>query len=179
MNFFFMNLKVIRNGKLRYDELPSCQQKTIVSGMGKVSIGIGCTFGFRNGGFHRGGSVEFQTRFSKSQIEIGDHVATNNNVFICSANKIHIGSNSLIGQNVTMMDFEAHGIEPSKRREIGIIGKIIIGNNVWIGDNVVILKNSEIGDNSIVATGAVVSGVFPENVILGGVPAKIIKQIDH
>ncbi|UMB55472.1 hypothetical protein MKD41_08355 [Lutibacter sp. A64] len=43
--------------------------------------------------------------------------------------------------------------------------------------NVTILKNSEVGDNSIVAIGAVVIGKFPKNVIIGGVPAKIIKTI--
>ncbi|UBB91028.1 hypothetical protein J4771_06535 [Candidatus Kaistella beijingensis] len=75
------------------------------------------------------------------------------------------------------MDFEAHGIAPDRRNQIGDIGKVIIGENVWIGNNVTILKNTEIGNNSIVAAGAVVGGVFPENVIIGGVPAKIIKNL--
>jgi acetyltransferase-like isoleucine patch superfamily enzyme len=75
------------------------------------------------------------------------------------------------------MDHEAHGIQPEDRRKLGAIGTIIIGKNCWIGNNTTILKNSKIGDNSIVAVGAVVSGVFPENVIIGGVPAKIIKNL--
>ena len=83
----------------------------------------------------------------------------------------------MIGQNVTIMDFEAHGIEASKRREVGEIGKVRIGKNVWIGNNVTILKNSSIGENTIIAAGAVVSGYFPENVIIGGVPAKIIREL--
>ena len=61
---------------------------------------------------------------------------------------------------------------------MGETGSIIIGRNVWIGNNVTILKNSEIGENTIVATGAVVSGKFGANLIVGGVPAKIIKSID-
>jgi acetyltransferase-like isoleucine patch superfamily enzyme len=48
------------------------------------------------------------------------------------------------------MDHEAHRIDPLKRREIGEVGKVILGNYVWIGNNVAILKNSEIGDNTIV-----------------------------
>jgi acetyltransferase-like isoleucine patch superfamily enzyme len=96
---------------------------------------------------------------------------------LCSANYIEIGDDTLIGQYVTIMDHEAHGIDPDKRRQIGGIGQVIIGKNVWLGNNVTILKNTEIGDNSIVATGAVVSGKFPTNVIIGGVPAKIIKAI--
>lgn len=54
---------------------------------------------------------------------------------------------------------------------------MIIGKNVWIGNNVTILKNSEVGDNTIIAAGAVVSGKFPANVIIGGVPAKTIKVL--
>jgi acetyltransferase-like isoleucine patch superfamily enzyme len=94
-----------------------------------------------------------------------------------AANYIEIGDDTLIGQYVTIMDHEAHGIAPDKRRKLGEIGKVIIGKNVWLGNNVVILKNSEIGDNTIVATGAVVSGKFPANVIIGGIPAKIIKSL--
>jgi acetyltransferase-like isoleucine patch superfamily enzyme len=111
------------------------------------------------------------------QIIIGDNVSTNNNIFLCAANHIEIGEDTLIGQYVTIMDHEAHGIEPNKRKELGEIGKVIIKKNVWIGNNVLILKNTEIGQNTIVAAGAVVSGIFPSNVIIGGVPAKIIRTL--
>jgi len=129
------------------------------------------------GGFHKGGSIELQARYKNSKIKIGNNIATNNNIMICAANYIEIGDNTLIGQYVTIMDHEAHGIAPDKRRQLGEIGKVIIGKNVWLGNNVTMLKNSEIGDNTIVAAGAVVSGKFPANVIIGGVPAKIIKTL--
>ena len=54
---------------------------------------------------------------------------------------------------------------------------IKIGNNVWIGAKATFLDGSVVGNNSIVAAGAVVRGIFPDNVIIGGVPAKIIKKI--
>lgn len=142
-----------------------------------MEIGNDCVFGFKLGGFHRGGSIELQSRYPDSMIKLGTNISTNNNVFMCAANYIEIGNDTLIGQFVTIMDHEAHGIMPDKRRETGEIGKVIIGKNVWLGNNVIILKNSEIGDNSIVASGAVVSGKIPPNVIVGGIPAKIIKSI--
>jgi len=152
-------------------------QKTYCLGEGKVEIGEHCIFGYKLGGFHRGGSIEIQARYKNSKICIGKNVATNNNVFICAANKIEIGDFARIGQNVTIMDFEAHGIDPDKRNKIGEIGEVMLGNNIWIGNNVIILKNTVIGENSIVAAGAVVSGKFPSNVIIGGVPARIIKNL--
>jgi acetyltransferase-like isoleucine patch superfamily enzyme len=118
-----------------------------------------------------------QARYENSKIKIGNNIATNNNIMLCAANYIEIGDNTLIGQYVTIIDHEAHGIDPDKRRQLGDVGRVIIGKNVWLGNNVTILKNSDIGDNTIVATGAVVSGKFPANVIIGGVPAKIIKTI--
>lgn len=176
-NFLLPNYKFILNNQLTYLMLPFCHQKIFVTGAGKVEIGKGCYFGYKYGGFYRYGSIEFQSRYKGALIKIGNNVATNNNLFFCAANYIEIGDDSLIGQNVTIMDHEAHSIMPDQRRQFGIVGKVIIGKNTWIGNNVTILKNSEIGDNSIIATGAVVSGKFPGNVIIGGVPAKIIKTI--
>jgi acetyltransferase-like isoleucine patch superfamily enzyme len=63
------------------------------------------------------------------------------------------------------------------KEEIGRIGQVIIGKNVWIGNKVTILKNSEIGDNTIVATGAVDVGKFPNNIIIRSVPAKKIRNL--
>ena len=176
--FIIPNMTKIFRGKIQFEgNWPICDQLTCATGIGNVIIGDNCSFGYKPGGFHRGGMIEFQTRYKEAEIVIGKNIATNNNIFICSANHIEIGDNTLIGQNVTIMDFEAHGTDPSKRRQLGEIGKVIIGKNVWIGNNVTILKNSEVGDNTIIATGAIVSGTFKENIIIGGVPAKIIKEI--
>ena len=77
-----------------------------------------------------------------------------------------------------MMDFEAHGTNPLERSKIGKIGEITLGNNVWIGNSVIILKNVKIGDNSIVAAGSVVlKGIYPPNTIIGGNPARVIAII--
>ena len=175
---YFILPNLMAKKRIFCTSIPNCQQKIFITGKGRVTIGDKCSFGFKLGGRNKYGAIELQPRTIDAHIQIGNSVSTNNNLFICSSNKITIGNNTLIGENVTLMDFEAHGIMPDKRREIGEIGKVIIEKNVWIGNNVTILKNSEIGENSIVAAGAVVNGKFPNNVIIGGVPAKIIKKID-
>lgn len=175
--FYYPNYSILKERRVIYRSRPKFRQYTLCSGKGSVAIGEGCSFGYKLGGFYKWGSIELQSRYTDSRIIIGDNVATNNNVFICAANLIKIDKDSLIGQNVTIMDHEAHGISPSERRSIGAVGSIYIKRNVWIGNNVTILKNSEVGENSIVAAGAVVNGIFPDNVIIGGIPAKILKAI--
>ena len=176
--FYLPNFKSLVKSRVIFQfRKPQFNQLTVFTGLGKIEIGDSCSLGYKFGGFHRGGSIEFQARYKNSKIVIGQNIATNNNVFICAANYIEIGDDTLIGQNVTLMDFEAHGLDPEKRRVIGQIGEIIIGKNCWLGNNTIILKNTIIGDNSIVAAGAVVSGKFPSNVIIGGVPGKVIKHL--
>ena len=150
--FFLPNFFKIYSNHLRFNKISSVEQIIICEGKGVVTIGKNCSLGYKLGGFNRRGSIEFQARYKNANIIIGDNVSTNNNIFICAANHIEIGEDILIGQNVTIMDHEAHGVEPHRRRELGDIGKVIINKNVWIGNNVVILKNTEIGENTIVAT---------------------------
>lgn len=175
--FILPNLSQIINKKLVFKGYPICIQKLIVTGAGNVQIGSVCSFGYRLGGHFSRGCIEIQPRYKNSQIKIGSNVVTNNNLLLCAANYIEIGDDTLIGQGVSILDHEAHGIDPAKRRQLGEIGKVIIGKNVWIGNDVTILKNSEVGDNTVVAAGAIVAGKFPENVIIGGIPAKIIKPL--
>ncbi|MDN3658903.1 acyltransferase [Ferruginibacter paludis] len=175
--FILPNFQKIIRKDVIFKDYPVCNQKILVSGNGKVSIGTKCSFGYKLGGnFHRG-LIEIQPRYTSAEIVIGDNVNSNNNLILCAAQLIEIGNDTLIGQGVSIIDHEGHGMAPDKRGEVGEIGKVIIGRNVWIGNNVTILKNSEIGDNTIVGAGAIVTGKFPANVIIGGVPAKIIRQL--
>lgn len=171
------NFLLFINKKVLFESLPIPAQLILINGPGLLTFGINCNLGYKLGGRNRDGAIELQCRARNSRIIFGNNINTNNNIFICSQNLIKIGDNTLIGQNVSMTDFEAHGTHPNKRNELGVIGEIIIGKNVWIGSNVTILKNTNIGDNSIIATGSVVIGTFPANVIIGGIPAKIISNI--
>ena len=165
--------------KTKRDTILRVNQKLRITGKGKAYIGNSCSFGYSLGGYYHGGSIEFQARYKESEIIIGNNISTNNNIFICCKVRISIGDNCLIGHNVELIDFDGHPIAPSERHNgDGLAEPILIGKNVWIGNNVMILRGTQIGDNTVIAAGSVVKGIFTSNVIIGGVPAKVIKILE-
>lgn len=99
-------------------------------------------------------------------VVIGDNLLAASRVFITDSNH---GNYS--GKNHSLPS------EKPYNRQLGYT-ESIIGDNVWIGENVCVLAGSIIGNGCVVASNAVVNGVFPENCIIGGIPAKIIKKWD-
>ncbi len=116
----------------------------------------------------------FYTNFGRF-IKIGRDVFINHACSFLDMGGITIEDNVLIGPKVNLVT-ENHPIDPSNRKTL-ICKPILIKRNAWIGAGATILPGVTIGENSIVAAGAVVSQDVPDNVIVGGVPAKFIKSI--
>ncbi|WP_175621925.1 sugar O-acetyltransferase [Chryseobacterium schmidteae] len=110
-------------------------------------------------------------------INIGKNVFINFDCTFLALGGITIEDNVLIGPKVSLIT-ENHPLDPKLRK--GLIGKPIhIKKNAWIGANVTVLPGVTIGENAVIAAGAVVSKDVPDNVIVGGIPAKIIKKIEN
>lgn len=109
-------------------------------------------------------------------IQVGDNFYAGYNCTILDMAEVIIGDNCLIAPNVGLYT-ASHNIHPVDRHKSGIAKPISIGNNVWIGGHVVILGGINIGDNAIIAAGSVVTKDVLTNTIVGGNPAKIIKNI--
>lgn len=115
-------------------------------------------------------------------IEIGEGFGISGTT-IYSTSSITIGKNATIGANCKIVDNDFHPLDPEQRRQ-GLNEQytkrapIKIGDNCFIGMNSIILKGTTIGNNVVVGAGSVVHGTFPDNCIIAGNPAKIIKQID-
>jgi acetyltransferase-like isoleucine patch superfamily enzyme len=175
--FVLPNFKPLISGKVSVGKSFKVEQQVKVTGNGIVSIGSNCLLGCALGGYNRFGLIELQARSSNARIYIRNNIATNNNLFVCAANRIEIDDDTLIGNYVQIFDFEAHGVQPSRRRKNVSVGEVYIGKNVWIGSNVIILKDTKISEGSVIAAGAVVKGAFPPAVLIGGIPARVIKMI--
>ena len=108
-------------------------------------------------------------------IHIGKNVFINMGCKFQDQGGIFIGDWALIGHNVVLATLN-HAASPKDRGSM-IPAPIRIGKNVWVGANAVILPGVTIGDGAIVAAGAVVNRDVPENTVVGGVPAKVIRTI--
>jgi acetyltransferase-like isoleucine patch superfamily enzyme len=112
------------------------------------------------------------------QLILSQGVVLNNNNYFIVNDKIEIGKNTALAQNVSCIDTNHRFDDVSiPFLDQGIISKaIILEEDVWVGRGSTILFGTTIGKGSIVAAGAVVTKSFPENCIIGGVPAKFIKN---
>ena len=124
---------------------------------------------------------ESVTVFTPLHINYGKHTKIGKNVFInfdcvfLDLGGIVIEDNVQIAPKVSLLT-EGHPLNPNERQSL--IPKLIhIKKNVWIGANATILQGITIGENSVVASGSVVSKDVPDNVVVGGIPAKILKTI--
>ncbi|KAF5082671.1 2,3,4,5-tetrahydropyridine-2,6-dicarboxylate N-acetyltransferase [anaerobic digester metagenome] len=110
-------------------------------------------------------------------VKIGNRTTFGNSCYFGAAGGIEIGEDVVAGQFVRFHS-ENHNYNDLLRliKEQGVTHKgIKIGNNCWIGAGVVFLDGAELGDGCVVAANAVVTKKFPEDSVIGGVPAKLMK----
>lgn len=165
--------KIIRL-RLRGMEMPlnsSLAVRTIITWPHKVKIGKNCNIEhnvyFKHDGPYTPGR----------SIIIGDHVFIGSFCEFNIRKKITVGDNTLIASGCRFIDHD-HGLDAARliRIQEGLEQEIIIGEDVWIGANAVVLKGVNIGDGAVVAAGSVVTKSIPPYEIWGGVPAKKIRN---
>ena len=140
------------------------------------------------------------------QIVVGNNCTFGSNFRMYCREKIVLGNAVLISWNVFISDYDGHSVEPNRRYEEimylhykffpsftykkrpswvetfnpeYVTAPVIIGDNVWIGANAMIMKGVQIGSGSIIAASAVVTKDVPENCIVAGNPARVVKTINN
>jgi acetyltransferase-like isoleucine patch superfamily enzyme len=116
----------------------------------------------------------FHTNFGK-HISIGKNVFINHGCTFLDLGGITIEDDVLIATNVQLIS-ETHSLNPSERKAL-VLAPILIKENAWIGAGAIILPGVTVGKNSVVAAGAVVSKDVPDNTVVAGIPAKIVKNL--
>ena len=145
---------------------------------GHIKVGKNTMIGRTKIGYH--GGMSFYTTLLTDEddalIEIGDNCRING-AYIHAKGKIQIGNNCVIASNVNIIDSNGHETYSTNRTKgCDQAEDIIIGNNVWIGMNVIILKGTTIGHNCIVAANSVVKGKYSDNCIIGNGIAYVHKK---
>jgi maltose O-acetyltransferase len=111
-------------------------------------------------------------------IHVGENFYANFDCVILDVCEVRIGDNCFMAPGVHIYT-ATHPLNPYERIEGPEYGKqVMIGNNVWIGGRAVINPGIRIGNNVVIASGAVVTKDVPDNVVVGGNPAKVIKQLE-
>jgi len=140
----------------------------------RISIGAGCVFRSSHAsnpiGINR--PCILSTLDEGAEIEIGPNCGFSGTAIACAA-KIVLGEQVRCSPNTWILDTDGHWDDP----RTGPNTPIVIESGVWLGTNVSVLKGVNIGENTIVAAGSVVTKSLPSNVIAAGCPAKVIRPI--
>lgn len=136
-----------------------------------------------HGTIHVGDHVRLETLrvylLAASKLIIGEHTAFVGDASIAAheARDITIGHNCLIAGGVSFTVSDMHSIvDVDTGERVNPPRPIHVGHRVWLGTMSTILKGTTIGDGSIAAANSLVSGAFPANVLVGGIPAKVLRS---
>ena len=174
--FLGKNVQLFYKQKIQFGKWNQLEDHVFISALGKQPIRFGNNV--RIGAFS-------QIITSMSFNNIGEYITIGNNVgigsFAClgGAGGLSIGDDCIIGSYLSCHPENHNFLDTNQLIRLqGVTRKgISIGKNCWIGAKVTILDGVNIGDNCVIAAGAVITKSMPSNTVIGGVPAKVIKQI--
>lgn len=178
-DYLFLVANVLLS-KLLYPRSRLIRFPLYVRGAAQIDFGVNLT----SGRFCRIDALSLpitSPRHPAKKLVFGESVQIGDRVHIAVAESVIIGDHCLIASNVFVSDHDHGSAElaslliPPSEREL-ITAPVQIGHSCWIGQNVCILKGVTLGENCIVAAGAVVTRSFPAFSVIGGVPAKILKS---
>ena len=178
--------EIVKNGisliytKLFWKKARLIRLPAYVRGKKSIEYQEGLTLGYRC-------RLECNGKIEKGKLKIGKNCVLGDNVQIEANKSVTIGDNVLMASRVFISD-TSHGSYsgdnqdtpyfPPNMRELSF-KNVVIGNNVWVGENVSILPGVEIGDGSIISANSVVVKDVQAGCLCGGVPIKVLKQYDE
>jgi acetyltransferase-like isoleucine patch superfamily enzyme len=175
--FIGTNTRILNRGNIQFGANVTLGSYCEIDGYSSEKIIFGdCV---KIGSYSKLLSTSHFSKFGKGLV-MGANSAVGDFTHFGAPGGIEIGNDVIMGSYVSFHS-ENHNFSDTSKliREQGVNSKgIKIGNNIWVGAKVTFLDGCEVGDNSVVAAGAVVNGIYPANSIIGGIPAKVIKKIE-
>lgn len=174
--FIGSNTEILNPQNIVFGKNVTIDKHTIIDGFSSEKIILGdCV---KIGAFS---NLNSTSHFSKYGIglKMGNNSAIGDYSHFGAAGGIEIGNDVIMGSYISFHS-ENHNFSDTSKliREQGVTSKgIKLGNNIWVGAKVTFLDGCVVGNNTVVAAGAVVNGIFPDNVLIAGVPAKVLKNI--
>jgi len=174
--FFGSNIHLFNKKNIKFGNNVNIGNNSRLSALGKAQLIIGNNVNI--GAFSQ---VIISTSFNNigEFIKIGSNVGIGEFSYIGGGGGTSIGNNTIIGQYLSIHPENHNYSDKSKLiREQGVSRQgVKIRSNCWIGAKVTILDGVLIGDNCVIAAGSVVTKSFPNNSLIGGVPARMLKRI--
>lgn len=174
--FLGNSCKVLNKSNFVFGKSVTIERHTVLDGYAKNKIILGD--GVKIGAYSCLTTTSHLSKYGIG-LKMGNNSAIGDYTHFGASGGIEIGNDVIMGSYISFHS-ENHIFTDKEKliREQGVTSKgIKLGNNIWVGAKVTFLDGARIGNNSVVAAGAVVNGVFPDNVVIGGVPAKIVKEI--
>lgn len=174
--FIGKNVSLLNKNNFEFGYGCTIEKYTTIDSYGIDKVKFGHTV--KIGAFSTISITSHLSKYGKGLL-IGNNSAIGEYSYFGSSGGIVIGNDVIMGQYISFHSENHHFHDSTKLiREQGVYSKgIRIGNNIWVGSKVTFLDGCRIGDNSVIAAGALVTGEFPPNVVIGGIPAKVLKYI--
>jgi acetyltransferase-like isoleucine patch superfamily enzyme len=112
------------------------------------------------------------TMAAEAEVRIGNDCGFSGTV-IAAFKQIVLGDNVICGANTLITDSDWHPEDPRS----GVPAPVVIGNNVWLGVNAIVLKGVRIGENSVIGAASVVTRDIPADVVAAGNPCEVIRPL--
>lgn len=176
--FVGKNTRILNSKNISFGRNVTIDKHSIIDGFASEKVILGdCV---KIGAFSNLNITSHLSKYGKG-FKMGNNSAIGEFAHLGSAGGIEIGNDVIMGCYISFHS-ENHNFNDTSKliREQGVTNKgIVLGNNIWVGAKVTFLDGCTVGNNCVIAAGAVVNGTFPDNVVIGGVPAKILKRIDE
>jgi len=157
---------------------PVLRMPIILAGQGRIVFGANVVVGWEQSPGFLSGYSYVEARNPGSEVTFGEDTHLNNGVTFASEGPgIAVGRRCLIGSGVHVYDSDFHSLDAERRRDAPPrMGRVDIGDDVFIGTNALVLKGVTVGSRSVVGAGAVVIEDVPPGAVIAGNPAKVVRR---